>query len=113
MTARPTLLTTRLRLRPPASRDAERIERRAGEWNRTYATEAGRAILACGFGELGLWRVWAGGRVRHPASARVTTKLGPRRREHVPAGTVKRGRLEDVDVDVLEAGDLAGGDAAP
>ena len=51
--------------------------------------------------------------VRNPASARVMTKLGLRRRERLAAGTVKWGRPEDVDVYVLAARDFADGAAVP
>jgi RimJ/RimL family protein N-acetyltransferase len=45
-------------------------------WGRGYATEAGRAMLAHGFGGLGLNRVYAFCFTRNPASRRVLEKLG-------------------------------------
>ena len=46
---------------------------------RGYATEAGRAMLALAFGELGLHRVCARLEPRNTASARVLQRLGMRR----------------------------------
>ncbi len=45
-------------------------------WGRGYATEACRAMLAYGFGTLGLDEINAHSMVRNPASARVLEKLG-------------------------------------
>jgi len=65
-------------------------------WNRGYATEAVRAVLAFGFETLGLNRIHAAHLSRNPASGRVMQKAGMRfegtLREHV----VKAGRLEDL-----------------
>lgn len=47
-------------------------------WGRGYATEAARAILAVGFADLGLHRVWASCIADNVASARVMEKLGMR-----------------------------------
>ena len=52
-------------------------------WGRGYATEAVRAILGFGFGELGLHRVWAECVAANVASARVLEKLGMRREGHL------------------------------
>ena len=55
-------------------------------WGQGYATEAARAILAFGVGELGLHRVWAECVADNVASARVMEKIGMQRearfREH-------------------------------
>jgi RimJ/RimL family protein N-acetyltransferase/ribosomal protein S18 acetylase RimI-like enzyme len=63
---------------------------RRDAWGRGYATEAARAMLAAGFGQLGLHRIWATCDVNHRASARVLEKVGLRRegvlRGHVFAG---------------------------
>jgi len=48
-------------------------------WNRGYTTEAARAVLAFGFGPLGLRRVQAGIFPRNTASMRVMEKAGMRR----------------------------------
>ena len=47
-------------------------------WNRGVATEAARALVAFGFGALGLHRVQARHLTRNPASGRVMQKLGMR-----------------------------------
>lgn len=47
-------------------------------WGRGYATEAARAILAYGFAELRLHRIWAECLAHNAASARVLDKLGLR-----------------------------------
>ncbi len=45
-------------------------------WGRGYATEAARAMLAYGFQELKLNRIFATHFVRNPASGRVMEKIG-------------------------------------
>jgi len=45
-------------------------------WGRGYTTEASRAVLAFGFGELRLERIWAGHLAGNEASGRVQQKLG-------------------------------------
>jgi RimJ/RimL family protein N-acetyltransferase len=56
-------------------------------WNQGYCTEAGRAVLACAFSELGLIRVHSCHISRNPASGRVMQKIGMThegcRRQHV------------------------------
>ena len=55
-------------------------------WGQGYATEAARKMLAFGFGELRLHRIWATCLLENVASARVLGKLGlqqeGRLREH-------------------------------
>jgi RimJ/RimL family protein N-acetyltransferase len=67
-------------------------------WGEQYATEAGRAVIAYGFGVLALERIWAPRFRWNKASARVLDKLGFAhegcRREFVPA----RGRDEIVEL---------------
>jgi RimJ/RimL family protein N-acetyltransferase len=67
-------------------------------WGQQYATEAGRAVVAYGFGVLALERLWAPRFRWNKASARVLDKLGFAhegcRREFVPA----RGRDEIVEL---------------
>jgi [ribosomal protein S5]-alanine N-acetyltransferase len=46
------------------------------QWNKGYATEAGRSILGFGFDTLGLHRIEARHFQRNPASGRVMLKLG-------------------------------------
>ena len=48
-------------------------------WGEGYATEAARAILAFGFGELRLHRIWARCVAENAASYRVLEKIGMRR----------------------------------
>lgn len=45
-------------------------------WGRGYATEAGRAMLAFGFRDLQLHRLWAACIAENTASSRVLEKLG-------------------------------------
>jgi RimJ/RimL family protein N-acetyltransferase len=56
-------------------------------WGQGFATEAGRAVVAYGFRELGLLRIMATHYARNPASGRVMQKLGMTRegclRRHV------------------------------
>jgi len=56
-------------------------------WGRGYATEAARALLAFGFQEMGLHRIFATCDVENLASARVLEKVGMKRegclREHI------------------------------
>lgn len=48
-------------------------------WGRGYATEALRAVVAWGFGTLGLRRIWARVNPGNTASCRVVEKAGLRR----------------------------------
>jgi ribosomal-protein-alanine N-acetyltransferase len=54
-------------------------------WNRGYATEATRAILAYGFHTLRLHRIWAHHFSNNPASGRVMLKCGM-----TPEGTLRQ-----------------------
>jgi RimJ/RimL family protein N-acetyltransferase len=66
-------------------------------WNRGFATEAAAAVLAYGFGQLGLHRIVGRHFARNPASGGVLRKLGMRHegtlREHV----WKWDRFEDLE----------------
>jgi [ribosomal protein S5]-alanine N-acetyltransferase len=65
-------------------------------WNRGYCTEAARAVLAYGFRELALHRIFAHHFRRNPASGRVMEKVGMVR-EGLARGHVKKGeRYEDL-----------------
>lgn len=66
---------------PPAQGDIGYILRR-DLWGRGYVTEAARAMLAFGFREFGLHRIWATCDVRNVGSYRVMEKLGMRREAH-------------------------------
>jgi len=48
-------------------------------WGKGVATEAARQMLDCGFGELGLHRIWATCLPENPASSRVLEKAGMRK----------------------------------
>jgi [ribosomal protein S5]-alanine N-acetyltransferase len=48
-------------------------------WGQGYATEAARAVLAFGFEQLGLNRIYAHHMVRNPASGRVLARIGLQR----------------------------------
>ena len=50
-----------------------------GYWGEGYATEAARAMVAFGFGELHLHRIWARCVAENVASYRVLEKVGMRR----------------------------------
>jgi len=65
-------------------------------WNRGYATEAARAILAFGFETLGLNRIHASHLTRNPASGRVMEKAGMRFEGALRQHLVRRGKLEDL-----------------
>lgn len=65
-------------------------------WNRGYCTEAGHALLAFGFGTLGLNRVHASYLARNPASGRVMEKLGMTREGIARQHTKKWDRHEDL-----------------
>lgn len=67
-------------------------------WNRGYATEAGRAMLAFGFEQLGLHRVMARHLVRNPASGRVMEKLGMQHEGILRHHVLKWGVFEDLAV---------------
>lgn len=57
-------------------------------WNQGYTTEAGQALLAFGFEQIGFNRIQAVHDVRNPASGRVMEKLGM-----TYEGTIRQARL--------------------
>jgi [ribosomal protein S5]-alanine N-acetyltransferase len=65
-------------------------------WNRGYTTEAGRALIRFGFGELGLNRIYATYLTRNPASGRVMEKLGMRYEGELRQHVRKWGAFEDL-----------------
>lgn len=65
-------------------------------WGAGYATEAARALVAYGFGPLGLDRVFARCFASNPASARVLMKIGMRQEGLLRRHVVKWGRFEDI-----------------
>lgn len=67
-------------------------------WGRGYCTEALRAVLAFGFGELGLERIYAAHMSENPASGRVMQKAGMRHEGSLRRHLWIRGRLVDVEL---------------
>lgn len=65
-------------------------------WNRGYATEAVRAVIAFGFETLGLNRIWARHLTRNPASGRVMVKAGMRFEGILRQHVIKWERPEDL-----------------
>ncbi len=65
-------------------------------WSNGYATEAARAVICYGFGQLGLNRIYAHHMVRNPASGRVLEKIGMTREGLLRQRVRKWGVFEDV-----------------
>lgn len=65
-------------------------------WNNGYATEATKAVIAYGFGTLGLSRIQATCLTGNDASARVLQKAGMREEGFLPAHILKDGVPRDV-----------------
>ena len=65
-------------------------------WAKGYATEAARAILAFGFGELRLHRIWAHCVAENAASYRVLEKVGMRREGRLREKEWMKGRWWDI-----------------
>ena len=65
-------------------------------WNRGYATEAARAVIAYAFGALDVERVHANHLRRNPASGRVMEKAGMRQEGVLRHAAIKWDRLEDL-----------------
>lgn len=85
-----------LRMAAPDARQADiGYELDPRHWGRGYATEAAHALLAFGFGELGLHRAWAQCLAENAASARVLEKLGMRREGHLRENEWFKGRWWD------------------
>jgi RimJ/RimL family protein N-acetyltransferase len=83
-------------------------------WNRGYCTEAARAILTFGFGELRLHRIQARHLTRNPASGRVLQKIGMRLEGVLREAVRKWDRFEDLAVYGVLASDVTTtGDTAP
>jgi RimJ/RimL family protein N-acetyltransferase len=78
-------------------------------WGRGYATEAAHALVAHGFGALGLRRVTASVFAHNARSARVLEKLGMRREGLLRRHFWKWGEFVDAVVYGLLAEELAGG----
>ena len=65
-------------------------------WGHGFATEAARAVVAFGFKQLGLNRIYAHHMVRNPASGKVLVKVGMRREGLLRQPVRKWGKFEDV-----------------
>jgi RimJ/RimL family protein N-acetyltransferase len=66
-------------------------------WNRGYATEAARAVIAFGFETLALNRIHAVHLTRNPTSGRVMVKAGMRFEGTLRQHVIKWDRAEDLD----------------
>lgn len=64
-------------------------------WGQGFTVEAARALLAFGFDELGLHRVFVDVDPRNLASARVAEKLGMRREAHFVENALLKGEWTD------------------
>jgi ribosomal-protein-alanine N-acetyltransferase len=66
-----------------------------GYWGEGYATEAARAMVAFGFGELRLHRIWARCVAENVASYRVLEKVGMRREGRLREQECMKGQWRD------------------
>lgn len=64
-------------------------------WGQGYMTEAARAMVVHGFGDLGLHRIWADCDPRNPGSWRVLEKIGMRREGHLLENAWVKGEWVD------------------
>jgi RimJ/RimL family protein N-acetyltransferase len=74
-------------------------------WGRGYTTEAARAVIDYGFGELGLERIWAGHMAGNEASGRVQQKAGLTREGVLRRQMKKDGAYYDDVVYAITRGD--------
>ncbi len=81
-------------------------------WGRGYATEAARAVVAYGFRDLSLGRIWARAFVRNPASTRVLEKAGFRHEGTLRRSLRKGDELLDHHVHGILREEWAGGGGA-
>jgi [ribosomal protein S5]-alanine N-acetyltransferase len=65
-------------------------------WGQGYATEAARAVVAFGFRQLGLNRIYAHHMLRNPASGRVLARIGMKPEGLLRQRVRKWGVFEDV-----------------
>lgn len=78
-------------------------------WGQGYIPEAARAMLAFGFGQLGLHRIWADTDPRNLASIRVLEKLGMRREAHLRENVRVKGEWCDTLIYALLAREWVAG----
>jgi RimJ/RimL family protein N-acetyltransferase len=74
-------------------------------WGRGYATEAARAVIAFGFEELGLNRIYAQHMASNPASGRVMQKAGMRHEGTLRQHVTKFGVRDDIAIYGILASD--------
>jgi ribosomal-protein-alanine N-acetyltransferase len=85
-----------IRMKTPEAREADLgYEMDPRYWGQGYATEAARALLAFGFRDLGLHRIWSWCIADNVASARVLEKIGMRREGHLRENEWMKGRWWD------------------
>mgnify|MGYP001168763382 CR=1 FL=1 len=65
-------------------------------WNRGYCSEAARGLIAFGFEQMGLHRIYAHHLTRNPASGRVMQKAGMRYEGTLRQHVKKHDRFEDL-----------------
>jgi RimJ/RimL family protein N-acetyltransferase len=82
-------------------------------WNQGYATEAARALVAFGFEELGLNRIYARYFLRNPASGRVQQKIGMRYEGTLRQEVKKWGIYEDLGVNAILRSEYEAGKGRP
>lgn len=66
------------------------------QWGQGYASEAAQGVLAFGFKQLGLNRIYAHHMVRNPASGRVLSRIGMKQEGLLRQRVRKWGVFEDV-----------------
>ena len=85
-----------IRMNTPDAREADLgYELDPRYWGCGYATEAARALVAFGFHELGLHRIWAWCIAENIASTRVLEKIGMRQEGHLHEHEWMKGRWWD------------------
>jgi RimJ/RimL family protein N-acetyltransferase len=85
-----------IRRRSPGAHEADiGYELDPAQWGRGYATEAASAVLAFGFEQLGLHRVWAECLSENVASAHVLEKLELQREARLRENVWMKGRYWD------------------
>ena len=85
-----------IRMKTPRAREADLgYELDPRYWGCGYATEARSALLAFGFQELGLHRIWAQCIAENVASAHVLEKIGMRQEGHLRQNEWMQGRWWD------------------
>jgi RimJ/RimL family protein N-acetyltransferase len=75
-------------------------------WGRGYATEAALAVIAFGFEELGLNRIYAQHMASNPASGRVMQKAGMRHEGTLRQHVTKFGIVDDIAIYGILASDI-------